>query len=139
MKKTNEELLQFFGLKVGDKIKVDGYDKPFVIFEKSGKIFAKRENCLSSWDYYDVRTLTDVLLNCDYEIVKPKKKLGEINCNKMLCRNCPLRAIDCDITGNTLYDALEKYIEDLNSFDSSLKPFEKAFIDAIKVELDKEI
>ena len=25
MKKTNEELLQFFGLKIGDKIKVDGY------------------------------------------------------------------------------------------------------------------
>ena len=53
----------------------------------------------------------------------------------MLCSKCPLRAIYCDITSSrTLYESLEKY---LNSFNSSLKPFEKTFIDALKVELDK--
>ena len=134
MKKTNEELLQFYGLKVGDKVKVSGYYYTFVIVEENGKIFAKRENCLYSWDY------TSVLLNCEYEIVKHKKKIGELTCDEMLCRKCPLRAVDCDITSSrTLYESLEKYIEDLNSFDSSLKPFEKAFIDALKVELDKEV
>ena len=138
MKKTNEELLQFFGLKVGDKVKVSGYYYTFVIVEEDGEIFAKRENGLSSWNYYNTWTLTDVLLNCDYEIVKPKK-IGEMKCSEMACKDCPLRTIDCDINSRTLYDALEKYIEDLNSFDSSLKPFERAFIDAIKVELDKEI
>ena len=138
MKKTNEELLQFFGLKIGDKIKVDGYYHPFVIGEENGKIFAKRENCLSSWDYYDVGTLTDVLLNCDYEVIAPKKKLGEMKCEEMLCKNCPLRAVNCDIDSSTLYEVLETYEKDLNSF-STLKPFEKALFDAIKAELDKEV
>ncbi len=139
MKKTNKEILDFFGLKVGDKVRVDGYYYPFVIFVKDGEIFAKRENCLSSWDYYDVGTLTDVLLNCEYEIIKHKKKIGEMKCSEMACKDCPLRIIDCDINSRTLNEALEIYIEDLNSFNSSLKPFEKALIDAIKVELDRDV
>ena len=139
MKKTNVELLQFFGLKVGDKVKIKGFAKSFVIVEENGKIFAKRENCLSSWDYYDIGPLTDVLLNCDYKIITPKKKLGEMKCDEMLCRKCPLRAISCSYNNDTLYEQLEKYIEDLNSFSSPLKPFEKAFIDALKVELKVEL
>ena len=138
MKKTDEDLLEFFGLKVGDKIKVDGYYYPFVIFVKDGEIFAKRENCLSSWDYYNTAILTDVLLNCEYEIITPKKKLGEMKCEEMLCKNCPLRAVNCDIDSSTLYEVLETYEKDLNSF-STLKPFEKALFDAIKAELDKEV
>jgi len=138
MKKTNEELLKFFGLKVGDKIKVDGYYYPFVIVEENGKIFAKRENSLSSWDYYDIGKLTNVLLNREYEIIKPKK-IGELICDGMLCRKCPLRAIECDAKGKTLYEALENYKKYLNSFNGSLKPFEKALIGAIKVELDKDV
>ena len=133
MKKTSNELLQFFGLKVGDKIKVEGYYYTFVIVEENGKIFAKRENCLYSWDY------TSVLLNCEYEIIKHKKKIGEMKCSEMACKDCPLRIIDCDINSRTLNEALEIYIEDLNSFNSSLKPFEKALIDAIKVELDRDV
>ena len=132
MKKTNVELLEFFGLKIGDKVKIKGFTKSFVIVEENGKIFAKRENCLYSWDY------TSVLLNCEYEIVKPKK-IGEMKCSEMACKDCPLRIIDCDINSRTLNEALEIYIEDLNSFNSSLKPFEKALIDAIKVELDRDV
>ena len=78
MKKTNVELLEFFGLKIGDKVKIKGFTKSFVIVEENGKIFAKRENCLSSWDYYDnydIGKLADVLLNCEYEIIKHKKKI----------------------------------------------------------------
>ena len=138
MKKTSKELLEFFGLKVGDKIKVDGYHYPFVIFVRDGEIFAKRENGFYT-DYYNTGTLTDVLLNCEYKIITSKKKLGEMKCNEMLCRKCPLRAIDCDAKGKTLYEALENYKKYLNGFNGSLKPFEKAFIDAIKVELDKDV
>jgi len=140
MKKTNEELLQFFGLKIGDKVKIKGFTKSFVIVEEYGKIFAKRENCLSSWDYYDIGKLADVLLICDYEVIKPKKKVGELICDEeMICINCPLKAISCSYNNDTLYEQLEKYIEDLNSFSSPLKPFEKAFIDALKVELKVEL
>lgn len=145
MKKTNEELLQFFGLKVGDKVKVKGYYYPFVIDEENGKIFAKREKFLSSWDYYDIGKLTNILLNdegdtdFEYEVVKPKKKIGEMKCDEMLCRKCPLRAIDCDDEAKTLYEALEIYRKHLNNYNGSLEPFEKTIIDAIKVELDKEV
>ena len=131
-----KEILDFFGLKVGDKVRVDGYYYPFVIGEKNGKIFA------TSWNYYDdydIGKLTDVLLNCEYEIIKHKKKIGEMKCSEMACKDCPLRTIDCDINSRTLNEALEIFIEDLNSFNSSLKPFEKALIDVIKVELDRDV
>ena len=143
MKKTNEELLQFFGLKIGDKIKVDGYYCPFVIDEENGiQYFEEFEEIgykgykgiCTSWDIID---FIHKLIGNEYEIIKPKKKIGEMKCDEMLCSKCPLRAVDCDITSSrTLYESLEKY---LNSFNSSLKPFEKTFIDAIKVELDKDV
>lgn len=139
MKKTNEELLEFFGLKVGDKVKVDGYYYPFVIVEENGKISAKRENSLSSWDYYDIGKLTNVLLKNEYDFVKPKKKIGDIKCDEISCRKCPLRAIDCTAKGKTLYEALEKYREYLNGFGGSLEPLEKTIIASIKAELDKEV
>ena len=82
MKKTNEEILDFFGLKVGNEIKVDSYYYPFVIFKENGKIFV--ENCSS---HYDVVTLIRILLNNEYEVVKPKKKIGDMKCEGMLCIN----------------------------------------------------
>ena len=139
MKKTDKELLEFFGLKVGDKVKIEGYDKPFVIFEKSGIQYVEemsKDRICSSWDIID---FIRALLRTDYEIITAKKKIGEMKCDEMLCRKCPLRAIDCDAKGKTLYEALENYKKYLNGFNGSLKPFEKAFIGAIKVELDKEV
>ena len=140
MKKTNEELLQFFGLKVGDRVKIECFTNPFVIREESGIQYAEeiRKDCQfgSTWDIIDfIRQLPGY----DYEIITPKKKVGELICDEMLCRKCPLRAIDCDAKGKTLYEALENYKKYLNGFDSHLKPFEKAFIDAIKAELDKDV
>lgn len=132
MKKTNEELLQFFGLKIGDKIKVDGYYHPFVIGEENGNIFAKRENCLSSWDYYDIGTLTDVLLNCDYKTITPKKKLGEMKCGEIFCSKCPFRTIceDCapSETLSEIFEAHEKKLKDV-----------KEKLNAIKAELDRNV
>jgi len=131
MKKTNEELLKFFGLKVGDKIKVDGYYYPFVIVEENGKIFAKRKiNYLYSWDYYDW-TLLDVLLNREYEIIKPKK-IGELICDEMLCRKCPFRAICGDSpSGETLSEIFETHEKELKDV--------KEKLNAIKAELDKDV
>ena len=135
MKKTNEEILDFFGLKVGDEIKVDSYYYPFIIVKENSKIFVI--NCSS---HYEVVTLIRILLNNEYEIVKPKKKVGEMKCGEINCYECPLRAIDCNtISSRTLYESLEKYLNNFNSFNSSLKPFEKALIDALKKELEKEV
>ena len=132
MKKTNEEILQFYGLKVGDKIKVDGYYYPFVIVEENGKIFAKRKiNYLYSWDYYDIGKLTNVLLKNEYEVVKPKKKLGDMKCGEMSCNECPFISFDCSnvlksIPKATLYEVLEGFMTIYN--------FEK-----IREELDKDV
>ena len=138
MKKTNEEILQFYGLKVGDKIKVDGYYYPFVIVEESGIQYVK-----SNWTCGSRCNIIDFihkLLGNNYEIIKPKKKVGELICDEeIICAKCPLKAISCSYNNDTLYEQLEKYIEDLNSFSSPLKPFEKAFIDALKVELKVEL
>ncbi len=139
MKKTNEELLEFFGLKVGDKVKIEGYDKPFVIFEKSGIQYVEemsKDRICSTWDIID---FIRALLRTEYEVIAPKKKVGELICDKIFCIKCPLRAIDCEKLSITLYEALEKYLNNFNSFNSSLKPFEKAFIDALKAELDKDV
>ena len=142
MKKTNNELLQFFGLKVGDKIKVEGFINPFVILEESGTQYFEEigykgyKGICTSWDIID---FIHKLLGNEYEIIPPKKKLGEMKCGEINCYECPLRAVDCDIDSSTLYEALENYKKYLNSFNSSLKPFEKTFIDALKAELDKDV
>ena len=71
-----------------------------LFFKENGKIFV--ENCSS---HYDVVTLIRILLNNEYEVVKPKKKIGDMKCEGMLCSKCPLRAIYCDITSSrTLYE-----------------------------------
>lgn len=138
MKFTSEKLLKFFGLKVGDKIKVNGYFYPFVIIEENGKIFAKSENCLSSRDFCGVGALTNILLNNEYEVVKPKKKLGEMKCGEMSCSECPFISFDCSewrlnstnvlksIPKATLYEVLEGFMTIYN--------FEK-----IIEELDKDV
>lgn len=145
MKKTSNELLQFFGLKIGDKIKVDGYYCPFVIDEENGiQYFEEFEEIgykgykgiCTSWDIID---FIHELIGNEYEIIKPKKKIGDMKCEGMLCSKCPLRAIDCNATGKTLYEALEIYRKQLNDYNGSLEPFEKTFIDAIKAELNKDV
>ncbi len=131
MKKTNEELLQFYGLKVGDKVKVDGYYYPFVIVEENGKIFAKRENSLSSWDYYDIGKLTNVLLKNEYEVVKPKKKIGERKCEEFVnCKGCPFALSNVCITSRTV-NGNKNFIEIVKSTQKEL--------DDIKLRLDEEV
>lgn len=138
MKKTNKELLQFFGLKVGDRVKVEGFINSFVIFENSGIQYVEEMN--KNWisNSRDIIDFIHKLLGNEYEIIKPKKKVGEIKCSEMACIKCPLRAIDCEKLSITLYEQLEDYKKSILSF-GDLKPFEKTFIDAIKVELDKDV
>ena len=140
MKKTDEDLLEFFGLKVGDKIKVEGFINPFVIFEDRGIQYVEEigykgyKGICTSWDIID---FIHKLIGNDYEIIKPKKKLGELKCSDVnRCRNCPLGLIHCWCVSNkTLYENLKIK----TNATLPLKPFEKTFIDAIKAELDKDV
>ena len=138
MKKTNKELLQFFGLKVGDKVKIEGFTNPFVIFEESGIQYVNWI-CNSAIIKLDIIDFIHKLLGNEYEIIKPKKKVGELICDEeIICAKCPLKAINCSYNNDTLYEQLESYKKSILSF-GDLKPFEKAFIDALKAELDKDV
>lgn len=135
MKFTSEDLLKAMGLKIGDVIKTSVGD----IFE-----IVKDDNFIYLYLKNDEgRAIgskqSRYLINLEFEILPPVKKVGDMRCNKILCRKCPLRAIDCNASGKTLYEALEKHIKYLNGFNDSLKPFEKTFIASIKAELDKEV
>ena len=135
MKKTNEQVLKFLGLQGGDKVRVEGYATYFVIVIEDGEICVEEiSNYVDLWGFLNFTSM--LIAGYDYEIITPKKKIGDMKCEETLCKNCPLRAIDCDITSSTLYEVLEKY---LNSFNVPLKPYEKTFIDALKKELDKDV
>lgn len=122
MKFTSEDLAKSMGVKVGDIIKVN--------WSKGNKIYKITE-------YYELRDQEDFyirlteIINQDYEILTPKKKLGEKLCMNFDCNKCPLFVINCDNSINSsLYEKLEQTFADVN--DDELYNF-------LKSRLDKEI
>ena len=77
MKRTNKELLDFFGLKVGDKIKVGKEEHTISII---CDVVVLKLNTID-WSYISM----DNLMNQDYEIVKQKPTLTEDE--KIILRN----------------------------------------------------
>lgn len=149
MKKTNEEILDFLGLKVGDIIKIiDRHGDGDIAFWEIHRIeFSNGHLYLhfisDSVDGKDcVNSLFDFedLLTNEYEIVT-LKRVGDMKCGKknpidIDCSTCPLRPLHC--TGshgyeNTLYEMLDNMYT--NVFMSKDSPTYKAF----KAELDKEV
>ncbi len=79
----------------------------------------------------DLEQNYNVLLKNEYEVVKPKKKLGDMKCGEMSCNECPFISFDCSnvlksIPKATLYEVLEGFMTIYN--------FEK-----IREELDKDV
>ncbi|MDD4070001.1 MAG: hypothetical protein PHF05_06075, partial [Candidatus Izemoplasmatales bacterium] len=91
MKKTNIELLEFFGLKVGDKVRVEDDKSVYNIFkedevcEENDKY--KHINC------WNTTFFGSYLISRNYEVITPKKKLGEIKCRDVICITCPFHLI----------------------------------------------
>jgi hypothetical protein len=133
MKFTSEDLLKAMGLKIGDVIKTSVGDIFEIVKDDFIYLYLKNdEGRATDWQ-------SSYLINLEFEIITPKKKIGDMKCDEMLCRKCPLKAIDCDARGKTLYEALEIYRKHLNNYNGSLEPFEKTIIASIKAELDKEV
>ena len=133
MKKTNEEILEFFGLRVGDKVKIEGFAYPLVIFEESGiQYVAGNWICNYAGIKLDIIDFIHKLLGNDYEIIKHKKKLGEVQCNEIKCFECPFRAICGDSpSGETLSEIFETHEKRM------LELREK--LNAIRTKLDKDV
>ena len=137
MKKTNEELLQFFGLKVGDKVKIEGSTSVYNIFKEDE--VCEENDKYKHIDYWSTASFGVYLISRNYEIITPKKKVGELTCDEMSCKNCPIKVINCCLRSNdTFYKRLESYKKEVLSI-GDLKPYEQAFFDSIKTELDKEV
>ncbi len=116
---TREGLAKAMGLKIGDRIKTDYY-----ICELTDDYSLKREN-----DFDGEHPLTS-LIGVAYDILSPKKKVGDLKCAEISCMNCPLLKLNCSkfISGKTLYDVLKVECND-----------DKELYDFYKKRLDQEV
>ena len=123
MKFTNKDLANAMGLKVGDRIKVKREnDKP---------INYELKPDYSLFDNIGYNHLLEIIIDEEYEIVKPKKKVGDTICREICCYNCPLKMLDCpDNNNRTLFEKLEMAHEEYN---------DKEIYDILKARLDKEV
>lgn len=142
MQKTNKELAEFYGIKVGDVVKIydqsgiSDYDLTFNVVLRDGikliRTDLRRGTKFDPWILADRR----------YEVIEPKKKVGETKCGDYdKCSNCPLYYLhgckDGSTDGNeTLYDLINTafYMKTGNKTYAD-HPIYKAF----KAELDKEV
>ena len=112
-------LAKALGLKVGDKIK---YGEANFILNQNYVLHNEEKG-------YDVSMLD--LIDDDFEILPPKKKVGELKCCDFTCDNCPLRIIDCSsVASKKIYDILEDFNKAYN---------DQEIYDIIKKRLDKEV
>lgn len=119
MRFTSEELAKTIGIKIGNRIKfftgeiatvVEGYQLDFP---------------------HSLRTGLHYLIDGEFEILPPIKKVGEQFCEDLLCCKCPLWGISCGIKSrNTLYDKLNRWNENYKK---------KEVYDILKTRLDKEV
>ena len=118
MKFTSKQLAGTLGVKIGDKIKVSD-----MVYEVTRDYVLKDDE-----NYYWGLFL---LIDEEYEIVKPKKKVGDTICREICCYNCPLKMLDCpDNNNRTLFEKLEMVHEEYN---------DKEIYDILKARLDKEV
>lgn len=138
MKKSNKEVLDFLGLKVGDRVKILNCDfcDYFVIKKgKDGFEYAESVHSYRPCNTWYLQTLASILLEYEYEIVKPKKKLGDMKCEDFVrCKGCPFvldnPAPNVCITSRT-GNGNKTFIEIVESTQKEL--------DDIKLRLDEEV
>ncbi len=113
-------LAKALGLKVGDRIK---YGEANFILNQNYVLHNEEKG-------YDVSMLD--LIDDDFEILPPKKKVGELRCCDFTCENCPLAIINClcDKPSDSLY----KVLSTINEIHQ-----DQEIYDVIKKRLDKEV
>lgn len=135
MQKTNKELAEFYGIKVGDIVRIYSNEKHYVDYRVGLFDDIKLEPINGSW-------LFDPFIIADrkYEVIKPKNKRGDLfKCKdfKKCSDGCPLKGLSCNLglvecSEDSLYEILKKTCS-YYGFDTD-HPIYKAF----KAELDKE-
>lgn len=130
MKKTSEEFMEFLGLKLGDRIKIDGDDRIWVV---STKRFMYRLECLNE----EIVKPFGHLEGMNYEILHTSKRVGDLKCcNEIKCEQCPLRGVCTTMMAfppMKLYDILNRYGVHKNAY------FDQEIYDLLKARLDMEV
>ena len=124
MKFTSKQLIEAMGLREEDVILCQ--DKKYII--KENKLICKDEqDGIGS----EIILGIDYLLDKDFEIIKKVRRIGELICKDIICRDCPLWIITCANKNNkSLYDNLEYIFKGSD---------DKELYDLLKSRLDKEI
>ena len=86
MKKTNEDILKFFGLKIGDTVKL--YNRCFKVGTVGGVLTL------------GTTPLLGALVGNEYEVLSDN--LGDRACADVPCDTCPLRHLDCGCNDPTM-------------------------------------
>ena len=122
MKFTSEDLLKSIGLQVGDKVKIEtGY-----IFEvvNNGGISLER---LGEGYYTDLEFLVDT----EFEIIPRPKRVGDLKCEEIECKDCPLDYI-CSLNNLPNYTTLYENLKRCQINDQEI-------YDLLEARLDKEV
>lgn len=129
MLKTSKDLMEWFGLKVGDKIRIN--DKEDIYIVKLNEY----DEPICQDEYTKIKFPMTYLINRKVEILPRPKRVGDKFCIEMECKQCPLRSIACDkdvidIEDYDLYSILDGYLK---------RELDQEIYDLLKARLDKEI
>lgn len=143
MKKTNKELAEFYGIEVGDTVKI--YDPSGELY---GEFLVKDLDAMCPLQVIECRehlvcAVKLTLIGTQYyEVIKPKKKVGETRCSDyMFCNECPLYLLRCDADGfggKTIKWPLYKILNETCRVDDGMKSDNPIYL-AFRAELDKEV
>lgn len=126
MKKTSKEFLEWLGLQVGDRVKVNNRYYTIEINELSGLPYMLQDE-----KYFYIQHLVDK----DFEILPKPKKVGDLKCEEIKdCRTCPLWWL-CFIKINEKDEMRTSLYEMLESFEIK----DKEVYDLFNARLDKEV
>ena len=127
MKVTTEQIMNMSDIKAGDRIIYHGIEYT-----------VKRTRDIQKYILVDPDgcTLTfGDLIDEEFQLIKPKKKVGETLCCEHFCEECPLRLLSCEtVEADTLYEVLDETFIN-KGFSNAKNPIYLAF----KNELDKEV
>lgn len=103
MKFTSEDLLKAMGLKIGDVIKTSVGDIFEIVEDNFIYLYLKNNKGRTiAWQ-------SSFLINLDFEILPPVKKVGDMKCKDFkTCKECPLRFINyCYSDNHRLFDTFK--------------------------------
>lgn len=140
MRKTANELLEFLGLKIGDRVKVEGATLTVRRWNNWGVILFRHETNTKYWlGLHDLCTR-------EYQIIEDKMRVGDTCCGEYSsnCNECPIGkwgllcpgllknpGTETKVSETKLYNILELY--------EKKYPRTQYITDIIKKELEEEL